>query len=319
MSGGKPAPLVRRPLDFTAVVIMLALCAIWGFQQVAMKAMAGAADPLLQVALRSSGAAILVWTYSRLWRRDRWVDGVAWREGLVVGALFGIEYLFVGIGLRHTGSGLMSVLLYTAPVFAAIGLHVALREERLTLAQWMGCLASFAGVAIIFLFPSGPGVESVSSTDLATFGAFCGLMAGLCWGLTTVAVRVSRLSDAPFSQSLFYQLLGGGVVAWPVVILADYGSWQTSAMLVTLTFYQTVIVCFASYLVWFWLLQRYLASRLGVISLLTPVLAVLLGALMLGEELTVQFLASTLLIVAGIAAMMLSDIRSRRAKIASPN
>ena len=38
-----------------------------------MKAMAGAADPLLQVAVRSSGAAVLVWAYSRLWRRDRWV------------------------------------------------------------------------------------------------------------------------------------------------------------------------------------------------------------------------------------------------------
>lgn len=298
---------------------MLGLCGIWGFQQVAMKAMAGAADPLLQVALRSSGAAILVWTYSRLWRRDQWVKGIAWREGLVVGALFGIEYLFVGIGLRHTGSGLMSVLLYTAPVFAAIGLHLALREERLTRLQWIGCLASFVGVSIIFLFPSDPQTGSGSATNLAALGAFCGLMAGLCWGLTTVAVRVSRLSEAPFSQALFYQLLGGGIVAWPVVILADYGSWQTSVTLVTLTLYQTVIVCFASYLVWFWLLQRYLASRLGVISLLTPVLAVLLGALMLGEKLTVQFLASTLLIVTGIAVMMLSDIRSRRTKVTSPS
>ena len=302
-----------------AVLIMLSLCAIWGFQQVAMKAMAGSADPLLQVALRSSGAALLVWTYSRLWRQDQWVKGIAWREGLIVGALFGVEYLFVGIGLRYKGSGLMSVLLYIAPVFAAIGLHVALHEERLTWPQWVGCLTSFAGVAFIFLFPSETGAGPVSSPELAAFGALCGLMAGLCWGLTTVAVRVSRLSEAPFSQALFYQLLGGGLVAWPVVIFTGHGSWQVSATLVTLTFYQTVIVCFASYLVWFWLLQRYLASRLGVISLLTPVLAVLLGSLLLGEEITVQFLASTLLIVAGIAVIMLTDMRARHIKITTPN
>ena len=311
--------MIRRPLNVTGVLTMLALCTIWGFQQVAMKAMAVSADPLLQVAIRSSGAAILVWTYSRLWRRDQWVNGLAWREGLVVGALFGIEYLFVGIGLRHTGSGLMSVLLYTAPVFAAIGLHLALREERLAWSQWVGCIASFVGVSIIFLFPSDAGHEPVFSRDLALLGALCGLLAGLCWGLTTVAVRVSRLSEAPFSQTPFYQLLGGGIFAWPVVIFFDYGSWQPSVTLVALTFYQTAIVCFASYLVWFWLLQRYLASRLGVISLLTPVIAVLLGALLLGEEITIQFMASTVLIVAGIATMMLSDVRSRRTKIASPN
>ncbi len=319
MSDGSPPVPVRRPLDVAAVLIMLGLCAVWGFQQVAMKAMAGSADPLMQVALRSTGAAILVWVYSRVLRGDRWVEGIACREGLAVGALFGIEYLFVGVGLRYTGSGLMSVLLYTAPVFAAVGLHLALPEERLTVPQWAGCLASFAGVAVIFLFPSNPISGPVSSTELALFGAFCGLMAGLFWGLTTVTVRVSRLSNAPFSQALFYQLLGGGVVAWPIVIFADYGHWETSGTLLMLTFYQTVIVCFASYLVWFWLLQRYLASRLGIISLLAPVLAVILGALMLGEEITVQFVLSAGLIVAGIAAMMLSDVRSRRAKIVSPN
>jgi drug/metabolite transporter (DMT)-like permease len=112
-------------------------------------------------------------------------------------------------------------------------------------------------------------------------------------------------------------LLGGGIVAWPVVILGEYSHWETSPTLLALTFYQTVIICFASYVTWFWLLQRYLASRLGIISLLTPVLAVLLGALVLDEALTMQFLASTLLILAGIGVMMLSDIRSRRAKLAS--
>ncbi|MEA5159942.1 DMT family transporter [Cereibacter johrii] len=299
-----------RPLDAAGLAIMLGLCLVWGFQQVAMKAMAGAADPLLQVAVRSSGAAVLVWAYSRFWRRDRWLAGLTWREGLLVGALFGVEYLFVGIGLRHVGSGLMSILLYTAPLFVAVSLHLTLREERLTGRQWTGCLLSFAGVVVIFLRP-GEALRGEEGAALLLAGSLCALLAGFCWGMTTVAVRLTRLSGAPFAQTLFYQLLGGALCAWPVVLAEGRTGWEGGLDLWLLTFYQTVIVCFASYLVWFWLLQRYLASRLGAMSLLSPVFAAALGAALLREPLTPGFLLATALIVAGLVTVMLHDRRER--------
>lgn len=310
--GDMPDRKRRQPLDVAGVLIMLGLCAIWGFQQVAMKAMAGAADPLLQVAVRSSGAAVLVWAYSRLWRRDLWLPGLNWREGVFVGALFGIEYLFVGIGLRHVGSGLLSVLLYTAPIFVAVSLHLTLREERLSPRQWLGCGFSFLGVALVFLLPGDAVAVPGASAGLVLLGAVCALLAGLFWGMTTVAVRLSRLSEAPFAQTLFYQLLGGAICAWPVVLLGGNTRWEQSAALWLLTFYQTVIVCFASYLVWFWLLQRYLASRMGVMSLLSPALAVILGAILLAEPLTPGFLFATGLIMAGLIIVMSRDRRAGR-------
>ncbi len=302
----------RQPLDVPGALIMLGLCAVWGFQQVAMKAMAGAADPLLQVAVRSSGAALLVWAYSRFWRRDLWVPGIGWREGVFVGLLFGVEYLFVGIGLRHIGSGLLSVLLYTAPIFVALSLHLTLPEERLSQRQWLGCGLSFLGVALVFLLPGDTLAVPGGSAGLVLLGSVCALLAGLFWGMTTVAVRLSRLSEAPFAQTLFYQLLGGALCAWPVVLLGGNLRWEPSAALWLLTFYQTVIVCFASYLVWFWLMQRYLASRMGVMSLLSPALAVVLGAILLAEPLTPGFLFATVLIIAGLVIVMSRDRRSGR-------
>ena len=71
--------------------------------------------------------------------------------------------------------------------------------------------------------------------------------------------------------------------------------------------YQTVIVCFASYLVWFWLLQRYLASRMGVMSLLSPAIAVILGAILLSEPLTPGFLVAAAMIIAGLVIVMSRD------------
>ena len=64
--------------------------------------------------------------------------------------------------------------------------------------------------------------------------------------------------------------------------------------------YQCVIVAFASFLVWFWLLTRYLASRLSVFSFLTPLFGVAAGVILLGEPVTAAFLGAAALVGAGI-------------------
>jgi drug/metabolite transporter (DMT)-like permease len=65
--------------------------------------------------------------------------------------------------------------------------------------------------------------------------------------------------------------------------------------------YQAVVVAFASYLTWFWLLTRYMASRLSVFSFLTPLFGVTFGVLLLGESFSGRFLFAALLVLAGIA------------------
>jgi len=69
--------------------------------------------------------------------------------------------------------------------------------------------------------------------------------------------------------------------------------------------YQGVIVAFASYLAWFWLLTRYLAARLSVLSFLTPMFGVLFGVIFLSERLTGSFAVAALLIASGIALVNL--------------
>lgn len=60
-----------------------------------------------------------------------------------------------------------------------------------------------------------------------------------------------------------------------------------------------MIVSFASYLVWFWLLRRYLAARLGVCSFMTPLFGVAFGVLLLGEPMETGFLTGALLVISG--------------------
>jgi drug/metabolite transporter (DMT)-like permease len=69
--------------------------------------------------------------------------------------------------------------------------------------------------------------------------------------------------------------------------------------------FQSVVVAFASYLTWFWLLTRYLAARLAVFSFLSPMFGVTFGVLILGERLSSSFVLAALLVASGIALVNL--------------
>ena len=122
----------------------------------------------------------------------------------------------------------------------------------------------------------------------------------MSWGATTVTIRTTRLARVSASQTLLYQLLGAFVLLPAfALILGRTEINVTPNMLAHLTF-QTIAVSFAASLLWFWLLTKYLASRIGVLSFITPILGVAFGALILDEPLEPSFIAGALLVMAGI-------------------
>ncbi|NLY64277.1 MAG: DMT family transporter [Alcaligenaceae bacterium] len=288
---------MRKAVDSTATAIMVALCLIWGIQQVAMKAVAADIAPVLQVALRSGVAAVLVLLFTLLISRDQWLKGVALRSGLVVGLLFATEFMLVAEGLRWTSASHMVVFLYTAPLFAAIGLHLRLPEERLNLRQWLGMGLAFIGLSITFLLTPQANDATIPNQLL---GDFLGLCGGFAWGMTTVAVRISRLSEAPPTQTLFYQLLGGFIFLMPVAFLTGQYTFNSTPLVWISLAYQTLIISCTTYFVWIWLMRKYLTARLGVLSFMTPMFGVLLGILLLDEPLEPAFLLGSALTLSGL-------------------
>jgi drug/metabolite transporter (DMT)-like permease len=224
-------------------------------------------------------------------------DG-SWRPGILVGILFALEFLFIGEALRFTSASHTVVFLYTAPIFAALGLHLKLPDERLGRMQWAGIAVSFAGILAAFYGRDSQGEGSVAGKGL--LGDCLALLAGLSWGATTVVIRCTRLSGAPATRTLFYQLAG----AFAILIFAAFATGQIgfrgTPMVWASLIFQGVIVSFASFLVWFWLLRKYLASRLGTLSFMSPLFGVAFAVWLLDEPLDIAFLAGSLLVLAGI-------------------
>jgi drug/metabolite transporter (DMT)-like permease len=283
----------RRPLDLRATLIMLALCVFWGIQQIAMKSIASDIAPTMQLAFRFSVAAVFfgIWCIAREGRR-MFSDGTL-RSGLLLGAMFSGEFILVGEALRHTTAAHSVVFLYTSPIFTALGVQF-LPEERLSIAQWIGIGVAVLGIGVAF-FGHGdrPAVEMIKGDLLA-------VCAAAVWGATNVVLRRGRVGSASTTKTVFYQvgmatLLVGSFAA---VSGQTHMVWSTRAI-VSMTF-QTVFIAIASYLIWFWLMRRYLTSRLMLMTLLTPLLGVLFGVLFLNDPIETRFAIGTAMVLGGV-------------------
>jgi len=283
----------KNYLDTLAVSLLLACCLFWGFQQLLIKTIVGEVPPLWQASLRFAGATVLlaIWCAVRgikLFDRDGTLPA-----GLLAGSLFAAEFACIYLGLRDTTASRLTVFLYTSPFVVALLLPRLVPSEKLRTVQWAGLTLAFAGVALAFSEGfSGPGTVTQLRGDALA------LAAGTLWGLTTLVIRSSKMATASAEKTLFYQVAVTAAIA-PLLSLTlgetwsfSYSTWAWTSLAL-----QTAIGAFASYLAWMWMLRHYPATRLSSFTFLTPLFALVLGVVWLGEPLTLQLV----LALAGVA------------------
>jgi drug/metabolite transporter (DMT)-like permease len=127
------------------------------------------------------------------------------------------------------------------------------------------------------------------------------LTAGFLWAATSLYLkRVVRTSMTP-SQMLFYQL-GFSAVQLSVMslFLETRHIVNVTPLVLASLAYQGIVVAFASYLVWFWLIQVYPVSSISAFTFFTPIFGILLGGLLLREPLTIRLLIGGGLVTGGM-------------------
>ena len=286
----------KSHLDTLAVSLLLGCSLFWGLQQVLIKATLAEIPPMFQASLRLWGATALLW----LWCLARGVplftpDG-SLKAGLLAGSLFAAEFACIYLGLQDTTASRLTVFLYTSPFWVAVLVPLWVRSEKLRGMQWLGLICAFAGVVFALR-------EGFAGNGLATTlrGDLLALAAGMLWGLTTVVIRASSLAKISAEKLLFYQL-AVSAAAFPLLSLAlgEAWVWRFSAFAITSLLLQTVVGAFASYLAWMWMLGRYPATKISVFVFLTPLFALLFGALWLKESVTPGLMAALAAVAVGI-------------------
>ncbi len=277
------------------MAILVVLCASWGLQQVAIKVANQGIPPILQAAIRSVGATLLLWVWMTV-RRQRILekDGTLW-WGIAAGLLFTAEFVLIYYGLEFTIASRAVIFINIAPFIVALGAQLFIPGERLRMIQVAGLCCAFSGIVVAFS----------ESASYATYRILIGdgmlAAAAVFWGATTVLIKASPLAGINPGKTLFYQLAVSAVVM-PLGALAkgESGIARITPLIAASLAYQTIWVAFITFLAWFWLVRNYPASRLVSFNFLTPIFGVLAGGVLLNEPVTSKLLLTLALVGAGI-------------------
>jgi drug/metabolite transporter (DMT)-like permease len=222
----------------------------------------------------------------------------AWRPYLLMGLLNNaVPFGLIFWGQTHIPSGLAAILNATTPLFTALVAHAATADERLNTARLVGVAAGLAGVTVMI----GPDLLRALGADV--LGQLACLLAAVSYAFAGVYGR--RFRGEPPLRVAAGQLVASSVLLAPVVILLDR-PWTLAppsataiAALVALAALSTAL----AYLIYFRILARAGATNVALVTFLIPVSAILLGTLLLGEQLEPRHLAGMAAIAVGLAAI----------------
>ncbi|MDI9336567.1 MAG: DMT family transporter [Gammaproteobacteria bacterium] len=291
------APSRKSHLDTLAIFILLVLTLFWGWQQVLVKATISLDNipPITLVAIRMIIASLALIAWCK-WRK---IPLILWdgngKVGVLAGILFALEFVFLYLGLQYTSASSLTIFLYTAPFWVAFILHFS--HERLRFIQWIGIVAAFLSVVYAF----GDEYLKAPHHSKEILGNIFGILAGMLWGLTTVLIRRTQLSNITPHRLLFFQIATSALflplVAW---LLEEPQNWTLTTFGVGSILIQSIPGAFISYLIWMWMLGKYPATKLSSFVFLTPVFTLIMGSWWLKEVIHVQLLIALLGVGVGI-------------------
>lgn len=283
-----------RSFPMWIYVVLVAVFAVWGAQQVAIKVGNEELAPIYQASLRSIIAASLMTAWFIYQGTPPWKMGVSLWQASALGALFTLDFALLFVGLDITTASRGTILYYTAPIMIAAGTALILPAERIGRLGLLGLCLAFAGVALVLWRGGSVGNGNISG-DLFALGA------AAAWAATILLIKTTSLINVPASAALYFQLLGSAFLL-PVLSFGSGEKWTVPRHLETLTAlaFQSVLVAFASYLIFFWVLKQHSASKLSAYSFLAPIFGVVFSWALLGDAITPAFLAGAVLVITGL-------------------
>lgn len=281
-----------------AMLGLLAL--IWGSAFLFIKVAVTAFDPLTYVWMRLVIAAAALALFLRIAGHRLKFARSVWVAVSVLALLNNVvPFLLFGWGTQHIASGLAAILQATTPIFGVLAAHVATTDERLTRNRLIGVTIGFGGVAAMI----GPQIVGDGGNHL--LAQLACLFASVLYALAGIFARRFKAMGVNPMQLAAAQFIAGAILLAPVALLfgQSFGSlptgWQAWGSVVTLS-----LVCSAfAYVIFFRLIERAGATNSLLVTLLVPPVAIIVGSIVLDEQLGLNQILGLLLIAGGLAVI----------------
>jgi drug/metabolite transporter (DMT)-like permease len=291
----KTGPVRRAGL--VAWACLLIVYVVWGSTYLFIRIGVETMPPLLMAAARFLVAGIILFPLA-LRRARRWPTKKEWIGTGVAGVLLLVANAVVGVAERSVPSGMAALFIATVPLWL-LGIDAGLNHARLGLAPVAGLLLGLGGVALL----SGVG----GSGRVSVTGALTILGAAAMWALGTIMARRGTLPSSPALASGMEMLIGGAALLVLSAAAGEFSSlhlgqvstrsWLALAYLIVIG----SIVAFSAY----GIANRMLpTATVATYAYVNPVIAVLLGTLILGENLTTMMITGGVLIVGAVVLVV---------------
>lgn len=279
-----------------AYIALGAVCIIWGTTYLALRIAVLHFPPFLFTAIRQTTAGLLLVGFMIAITKTTWPS----REHIIRQAIGGFFLISLGNGLvawseMHIPSGIAAIICSLMPmVVILINLSVN-REERPTVPIILGVLIGLTGIIMIF----GEHVSEFSKTEYL-LGIAMTVTAVISWAFGSIWIKKHNSASNPFLNAGL-QMFFGGVFLFPVSLLFDNltsVSWSPEAGYSML--YLIIFGSIIAYACYSYALRKLPMTIVSLYAYVNPLVAVVLGWLVLGEKLNTKIGIAILITVAGI-------------------
>ena len=277
---------------------LLLLSLIWGASFLSIRVALDELAPLTTVAHRVFWAALILWAYVALRRLPVPRDPRVWAAFLIMGILNNvIPFTLMAWGQLHIETGLTSILNAATAIFGVLVASLVFADERLTARRAIGVLLGFAGVVTAI------GPDALRSFDLRALGQLAVLAGTLSYAFAGAFAR-SHLAGLPPQVAAAGMLTGSSLILLPAAMLIDGPirfdldprTWAAIG-------YYAVFATALAYLLYYRVLAMAGSGNLMLCTLLIPPVAIVLGALVLGEALPARAYAGFAVLGAGLVIL----------------
>lgn len=282
------------------IIAWLILCLIWGTTWFFIKIGLEDLPPITFAAARFILAVLILAVIIRVQKIPLPQTSREWKLLALTGVLqFSINYSLVFWSEQYISSGLAAVLQAMISVFGLVLAWIHLPDERITRLKIIAVLLGIGGVAIIF-------IEQLQINSLMAFAGCAAIVVG-AYAAAHGSILVKAHGGNLHPATMVCGQMICGILPIIIYSLAVEGNpfklnWTWRAMICVL--YLSVFGTIAAFWLYYWLLSKIESTKAMMISLVTPLLAVIIGGIFLGEKLPIQTFFGGILILASIGLIV---------------
>ena len=286
----------RKNLSFRAASLDLFLSFLWGGHPTALKVALPYAPPIRQGWMRFVVSAVVILFWAR-YKKISLIPTKAEIKPLVqLGILFSVQLLFLNIGISKTSVSSSVILNSTYPIWVITLGHFFIKGDNFTFLKFLGVMIAYLGIIITYF-------DSFGNSSFLLGNSFC-LASGFLLGVRTIFLAKGSESIAPL-KLLMAQAFFGSIIFIMLSIIFEGDPYKFSLILLISILYQGAIVAGFNFIANIWLLKNYKPSQVTVIHLSQPIFGILIGYVVLGENIG-------LLVLLGAAFVILGSILVRK-------